>query len=308
MTRLPFTLKQLEYFEAVARTGSIVTGAGLSHVSPSAVGSAIDELEAALEAQLFIRRKARGMELTPLGSHLLKQVRILLEQGAALTAAASENGVGISGAFSLGCYAPLVPFIVPAVIDHFHRTYPAVELEIVEDSSPALREQLLQGRIEGAILYGVDTVNDLEFAEVGKLRPYVLLPVGHPLAGGPEVRLADLTGERLLTVQAQPSLENTSSIFAAAGVAMGPHTTFSSSELVRCLVGRGLGYSVMLHRPAHDRTYDGNEVVACRIAEDVPSTPVGVAYPRGVRLTGRAQALIELLRTTSFYSLDGVRD
>ena len=60
--RLRFTLRQLEIFAAVARTGQVRRAAEALHLSQAAVSQAIAELADALEVVLFERH---GREIKP---------------------------------------------------------------------------------------------------------------------------------------------------------------------------------------------------------------------------------------------------
>ncbi|MDN5874647.1 MAG: LysR family transcriptional regulator, partial [Sinobacteraceae bacterium] len=62
-----FTLKQLRYFLAVAEHGSVTAAAEALYVSQPGVSAAVTQLEQFLDVQLLVRRKARGVELTPAG-------------------------------------------------------------------------------------------------------------------------------------------------------------------------------------------------------------------------------------------------
>src|SRR5699024_12729149 len=73
-----YTLRQLEYLVAVADAGSISAAAGALHVTPTAVASAITELERTLHTQLMVRRKAHGVVLTPTGTFLYNRATTLL--------------------------------------------------------------------------------------------------------------------------------------------------------------------------------------------------------------------------------------
>ena len=75
---VPFTLRQLEYFDAIATEGSIASASAKCHVSASALALALDDLEARLGLQLVIRRKGKGIELAPAGARLLAHARQLL--------------------------------------------------------------------------------------------------------------------------------------------------------------------------------------------------------------------------------------
>ncbi|WP_327298979.1 LysR family transcriptional regulator [Streptomyces sp. NBC_01197] len=73
-----FTLVQLRYFLIAAECGSMTAASAELHIAQSAVSAAIHNLEGDLRAQLFIRRRGRGLVLTPAGERLQHQARQLL--------------------------------------------------------------------------------------------------------------------------------------------------------------------------------------------------------------------------------------
>lgn len=295
MKSSPFTLRQLEYFDAVARHGTLSAAADQCHVTASGLGLALDELERVLGVQLFIRRKAKGVTLTQLGAQLLSDARVLLASAGVLAAHASQDGTGIGGRLALGCYPTLSPFFLPGILEIFGNAHPALELEFVEAPAPLLHEYLMQGRIEAALLYGADISRELNYEPVHEYFPHALVAQSHPLASRSEVSLKDLVGESLIALDVPPSRQNTERIFSALGLV--PRIGYSSMnfELVRCLVGRGLGYSVMFQRPAGSQTYDNHHVVPLVLSDVIPSTIVGLARPAGAQLTERAKALLGYL-------------
>ena len=54
MPSIPFTIRQLEYFDATASEGSLAAAAQRCNVSASALALALDELESRLALQLFV--------------------------------------------------------------------------------------------------------------------------------------------------------------------------------------------------------------------------------------------------------------
>jgi LysR family glycine cleavage system transcriptional activator len=71
-------LRSLQYFEAVARHGSIKRAADESHVSSSAISHHLRALKEYLGEELFVRA-GRGIRLTETGQRLYQQVSALFE-------------------------------------------------------------------------------------------------------------------------------------------------------------------------------------------------------------------------------------
>ncbi|GGH44734.1 LysR family transcriptional regulator [Microbacterium album] len=295
MAEIPFTLRQLEYFDAVASEGSIAAAAQRCRVSASALALAIDELERHLSLQLLVRRKGRGVTLTPAGSRVLSLARRLLTGAETLAEDAWQASTSLTGVLRLGCFSTLAPFLLPAVMQDFQRAHPGLELEYVEASAPELHELLLQGRIDAALLYSVDVSAQLTFDPVREQTPHVVVAEDHPLAGRGSVPLGELISEPLVLLDVEPTRQNTEHLFAALGLRPTVGHTTTSFELARCLVGRGLGYAILFQRPASEVTYDGHRVRGIEISDGVPPTVIGLARPHGAPRTGRYRVLHEFL-------------
>jgi len=292
---LPFSLRQLEYFTAVARAGSMAAAAGKCHVSATALALALDELERNLNLQLVVRRKGKGIMLTPAGAALLHHAQQVLADAEAFQAEAQQGATRLTGRFVIGCFLTLTPFFVPVAMERFGQEHPGLELEFEEAATPVLHELLLRGQLDAAILYGVDVSKQLEFEPIAQYRPFVIVAETHPLAARKSVALAELAGDPLIQIDMQPSLQNTEYMFASLGLA--PHVRHRTTnyELARSLVGRGLGYSLLIQRPASNLSYDGHRVVSLEIEDKLAPTVVGLTRPKGAPKSAKYSALREFL-------------
>jgi DNA-binding transcriptional LysR family regulator len=292
---LPFTLRQLEYFDAIASEGSLSAATERCHVSATALALALDELERNLDLKLVVRRKGKGITLTAAGVTVLRQARQVLSGAEAFAAEAQQSATGLTGSLSIGCFPTLTPFFLPAAMERFALEHAEMELEFLEATTSELHEALLGGQIDVAILYGVDVSKQLEFEPIREYRPYVIVGAGHPLAARGTVNLADLVEDPLIQIDMRPSRQNTEYIFASLGLRPAIRHTTTNYELARSLVGRGLGYSLLVQRPAPNVTYDGQRVVTLELADPLPPTVAGLARPRGAPRTAKYKALKEFL-------------
>lgn len=292
---LPFTLRQLEYFDAIAAEGSLSGAAERCHVSATALALALDELERNMDVQLVVRRKGKGVTLTTAGSMLLRHAQQVLAGAQDFAERAGQSTTGLRGRFVIGCFPTLTPFFLPAAMERFARDHADLELEFEEAATPDLHEMLFGGQLDVAILYGVDVSAQLEFEPIREYRPYVIVGKGHHLASRREISLTELMPEPLIQLDMRPSRQNTEYIFATLGLRPAVRYATTNYELARSLVGRGLGYSVLIQRPASNLSYDGHEVVSLELTDPLPSTVVGLARPRGAPRTAKYLALREFL-------------
>ncbi|MGI5506927.1 LysR family transcriptional regulator [Lentzea sp. CA-135723] len=287
------TVRQLEYLIAVAETGSVTAAAARCHVSQGAISLALSELERALDLRLVVRSPRRGAALTAAGTRVLADARRVVGAMGDLGAEARGLSQQVSGVLTVGCYAPIAPFHLPAAIATFERAHPDVSVRFVEGSLPEIGEDLVSGRCEVAFLYDQDLVPGIATTPLYDQAPRVLLPADHRLRRRRAVALRELAGDPFVLLDVAPSERYFRSVFAAAGVEMVVTHRARSFELARSLVARGIGYSITVQQPAVTSSYEGLEVVTVPLRDDVPTTPVVLGWARGGALTRRAQAFAE---------------
>jgi DNA-binding transcriptional LysR family regulator len=236
-------------------------------------GSVQDIFVAGSGAPLIYANRAYGV---PLRFH----------QRAPATAAA---GLG-QGELALGCFQTIGPYIVPALLARLTKLQPGIALTLIEGDQGHLLGALRRGEIEVALLYDFGLGSDIRTIELAQLNPYVLLPDGHPLAAAAAVALEDLVAEDLILLDVEPSRDYFLSLFRERGLA--PHVGYrtGSFEMVRGLVGHGLGYSLLATKPANNMTYDGRALVARPLDCAVANSRLVFASLVGRELGANAQA------------------
>ena len=298
-------LRQVECFVAAADAGSMTAAAERLLVSQSAVSLAVAGLEQALGTDLFIRRRGRGLELTAAGRELLLPARNMLADAEAMRAQADAIGHGLSGRLTVGCFGTGAPLVLPALMETFERRHPGMTLDFVEGSTDVLEAALLEGRCEVALMYDVGLHLELEKEPLYSTVPYALFAPEHELAARGSVTLAELAGFDFIALDVQPVHEHQLGLFAHAGVSPQIRYRTSSYELLRSLVARNLGFTLLISRPYGDVSYEGRPLVVVPLSGAVKPVDVMLARAPGVRPTLRAQAFAahcrELLPELSSY-------
>lgn len=289
-----YTLRQLAYFVAVADAGSISGAAAKLRVTPTAVASAMTALERVLRTQLLVRRKAHGVSLTTTGTYLRRRAEILLRDAEELRLSTASGGTELTGPLALGCYVTVSPTILPLLVQWVAERHPKVELAVVARSQAELTELLFSGALDVAIVYDMGLPEGLDSVLLYKVRPYLVLAADHPLAGQETVSLHDVVDEPLILLDLPPAAQHTQWLFEQAGLVPRISQRTTDYELTRSLVARGLGYSIIIQRPAIDASYEGLPLAAREIVPAVPGVGARMVWPKGVRLTDRAQALVSL--------------
>jgi len=142
--------KALKVFETVARCESMKRAAAELHTVQSNVTARIRQLEQELGVALFERRP-NGMKLTPAGTRLLPHA---FEVRAALTSAKRAiEDIGIpSGPLTIGSRKTTSALHLTGILKSYIKAHPAVDVRIRTETSPLLIQQVLERRIEGALV------------------------------------------------------------------------------------------------------------------------------------------------------------
>ncbi|MGH3360197.1 MAG: LysR family transcriptional regulator [Nocardioidaceae bacterium] len=291
------SLRQLEYLVAAAEAGSVTAASSRLHLSQSAVSTALSDLEATLQVQLFIRHP-RGMSVTRVGQQVLTDARRLLSGVEDLRNSARDASESLSGRLVVGCYSTLSPILLPRVIADFTAQHPTVDLSFVEGSHAYLEEQLRTGLLDLAILYDYDFeklghVHDLATTRVLTSPPYVLLPEDHRLAGKARIRLAQVAAEPMILFDLPPGGDYFRSLFETEDLVPAVRFRTTSFEMVRALVARGLGYSILSQRTEIAESYEGRRFATAELGGPHRGLDVSAVTLRRARLTRRAEAFIE---------------
>ena len=145
------TLKQLRYFAALCDTLHFGRAAEQCFVSQSAFSNAIQEFEAALETQL-VDRTNRRVTITSNGQEVATQARLVLRDVDSLVEIAKGGSQPLSGELRLGVIPTIAPFMLPTLLPKLRKTYPELELLLIEDQTQRIYERLQDGELDALLL------------------------------------------------------------------------------------------------------------------------------------------------------------
>lgn len=292
-----FTLRQLAYFVAAADEGTISAASARLHVTPSAVSDAVTELERTLGERLFIRRRAHGVRLTSAGARVAGRARRLLSDAEELALWLHSEDGELVGPITIGCHPILAPTILPRLLDEFGSAHTRVELDIVEATHDQLEGRLESGEVDLAFVYDTLIPGNPRRQRLFSLPAHILLAADDPLASADDIELEQVVDRDLILMDAPPSSEHTLSLFARRGLTPRIRLRTASYEAVRTLVGRGLGYGVLVQRPANPATYEGYPVVMKEIRPAVPPVGIEMIWSSAAPLADRTRELISFARS-----------
>ena len=145
-------LKQLEYFVRVAELGSFTRAAQVLGVAQPALSRQVRLLEVELRQNL-LDRNGRGATPTEAGQLLLEHGRGILHQVERAREELGRVRSGLSGRVALGMPPSVARVLTVPLTRAFRQRLPEAQLSISEGLSTAMQENLLNGRLDIAVLY-----------------------------------------------------------------------------------------------------------------------------------------------------------
>ena len=241
-------LRQLAYFVAIAEERNFTRAAERIPIAQPAISQQIRRLEAELGEPLFLRDR-RGIQLTPAGQALLPHARAALQAAdGGREAVAALSGL-LTGRLTVGLVHPLPDRRFLHLLGAFHRTYPQIELTLIEDQTDALLAALAAGQVHAALI-GQGRYDrpppDAESLLVAREPVVVAVHPAHPLAGRGQIPLRALREEPMVTLTQASKLRSTlETACHAAGFA--PRIVAETSDLavVAELAAEQVGVAVL---------------------------------------------------------------
>jgi DNA-binding transcriptional LysR family regulator len=190
-------LRHLRYFVAIAEERSFTRAAERLWVAQPGLSTQIRRLEAELGVQLF-ERHTRGVDLTEAGEVFLERARTAVAAADAALSTGQDLEEGLVGSLRLGIVTATGWPGSSALLGHFGRDRPAVELTVVESYAGTLLRDLRDGRLDAMIAPSEFGSAELRRVRLGREPCLVLAGGAHRLAGAGPVAAPELEGQRFV--------------------------------------------------------------------------------------------------------------
>lgn len=287
------TLKQLRYFEALARHGHFGRAAEAAAISQPALSMQIKELEDGLGAPLF-DRSARAIRLTSFGEDFAARARDILRLVEDLEDSARIARDQMVGRLRLGVIPTVAPYLLPQVIADMTRAYPALDLQLRETITPKLLIELAEGRLDCAIV--ALPVSEPALVEVPLFHEdFVLVrPVAEAGLAPPNAR--DLRELRLLLLEEGHCFRDQALSFCKLQ-ASAPREVMDGSSLTTLvqMVGAGIGVTLIPDMAVTVETRLA-PVAVTRFAAPAPTRQIGMVWRRTSPLAQQLMAIAEVVK------------
>ncbi|MEY4984281.1 MAG: hypothetical protein RIR62_2547 [Pseudomonadota bacterium] len=293
---MSLTLKQLRYFDALARHGHFGRAADACAISQPALSMQIRELEESLGADLF-ERGPRAVRLTGFGAEFATRAADILrgvDELADLARAARDRLVG---RLRIGVIPTVAPYLLPAIVGRLTAANPALDIHVRETVTPRLLAELAEGRLDCAIV--ALPVSEPALTEVALFdEEFVLVRPGAD-AGKPVPDRDSLREMRLLLLEEGHCFRDQALSFCNLQ-SVAPRELLDGSSLSTLvqMVGAGIGVTLVPEMALAVETRSAHVAVA-RFGDPKPSRTIGMVWRRASPLARQLGEIAEIVRTSA---------
>lgn len=197
MTRLNYSLTQLEYVLALLKHGHFAKAAEACSVTQPTLSMQIQKLEDQLGVVLFDRSK-KPILVTEKGQKIIAQMQAILFEAKKLEGIVQNaESNSLTGSLTLGVIPTIAPYLLPRLLPVLEKKQPGISLRILELQTHRIVEALQNDEIDAGLL-----ATPLKLPQIHEYPLYyepfsVLCRKTHPLSRFKKINYRDLTQDDL---------------------------------------------------------------------------------------------------------------
>ena len=288
-------LRQLRYFVAIVDHGSLSRAAVVLHVAQPALTQQLRQLEEELGAQL-LHRSAQGVLSTDAGKVFYEHAQAILKQVGDARSAVTQSTTRPSGSVTLGLPHSISGALALPLLIAARTSYPEITLQLTEELSGNLADQLKSGRINLAVLFDDGQLGAFSSDALVDEDLMFICRTGSgfgPAAGSVTLAQA-LAAALILPAQQQGVRPRIESVAREAGLALGAVTEINSIAILKSALLADMGATILPVAPLLDEVNSG-ALQARPIHNPAMSRKVTLCASKNIPLTNAAAAVSRLV-------------
>jgi LysR family nitrogen assimilation transcriptional regulator len=292
-------LRQLRYFVAIVDHGSLSRAALILHVAQPALTQQLRQLEEELGVQL-LHRSAQGVLSTDAGKVFYEHAQAILKQVADARSAVAQSAERPSGSVTLGLPHSISGALALPLLMASRAQYPEITLQLTEELTGNLSDQLKSGRVNLAVLFDDGQLSQFATTPLAEEELQFICRADAAYAEGEQ----SLTLEQALaTTLILPGLQHgvrprIESVAREAGLSLSNVIEINSIAILKSALLADMGATVLPSAPVLDELERG-ALRAQRIHSPAISRTVVLCGSRNIPLTNAAAAISRLVRQVS---------
>jgi len=286
------TLRQLGYFEALARHSHFGRAAAACAITQPALSMQIKELEEAL-GTVLIERGPRQVRLTKFGEEAALRVRGILRSVDELGDFARASRDRLAGRLRIGMIPTIAPYLLPTVMANLTRKHPELDIHVREALTSKLIEELAEGRLDTAIV--ALPVSEPSLTEIALFAEDFLLVRPGEDDGTPVPNSEKLREMRLLLLEEGHCFRDQALSFCKMQSPL-PREVLDASSLSTLvqMVGAGMGVTLIPEMAVAVETRSAS-VSVVRFKKPQPPRTLGMIWRKTSPLAGQLLQISEVV-------------
>ncbi|MEO1542831.1 MAG: hydrogen peroxide-inducible genes activator [Pseudomonadota bacterium] len=290
------TIKQLRYFDALARELHFGRAADACSVTQPALSMQIQELELNLGLTLLERTRS-GVRLTRQGAEVAERTAKVLGDVRDLIEYARHGEEVLSGGLRLGVIPSLAPYLMPPLLPLVREAYPELQIHLRETQTQTLLQELGDGKLDAVLLALPVRGSELETRELFTDHFVLALPADRELSKSVKATPDLIEQERLLLLEEGHCLRDQALTYCELQQVRGINT-FGASSLATIVEMVSAGYGITLlpevSLPLETR---GRDLQQLRFEDPQPYRTIGLVWRKTSPRHADFEALAELAKT-----------
>lgn len=293
---ISLTLRQLRYFDALAREAHFGRAAESCAISQPALSMQVRELEESLGIDL-LERGPRQIRLTRFGEEFAGRAREILRSVDELADLARSARDRLVGRLRIGIIPTVAPYLLPAIIGDLTRSHAEIEIHIRETVTPKLIQELAEGRLDTAIV--ALPISEQSLVEVPLFTERFVLVRPAEDEGKPVPDREALREMRLLLLEEGHCFRDQALAFCNMGTSR-PRELLEGSSLSTLvqMVGAGIGVTLLPEMALNVETRSAAVSVA-RFRPPEPMRTIGMVWRKSNPLSKQLADVAEVVRAAA---------
>lgn len=261
------SINQIRYYVTVAKHLNFRQAATSLGISQPTLTSQISALEASLGVVLFERSRT-GTLLSPQGKALFEAAEGVLQAGLRFSEIARDLSEGEVVTYRLGIPPTLGPYLLPHILPEIHQRKPGLRFYVREAAPNALQHGLLHGEYDLIISPLSDEHSQLITEPLFNEPLKFVVPSDHRLAGNDYVKLSQMGGEKVLTLEDRHHFHHqVQRICDEIGADLQRDYEGTSLDTLRQMVVMGMGVAFLPGLYIHSELHHPEALHVCEIAD-----------------------------------------
>ena len=289
------TLKQLRYFDALAREQHFGRAAEACAVTQPALSMQIHELEEQL-GLVLVERTRSGVLLSDKGREVAARAARILGDVHEMVEYAQHCKEVLSGSLRLGVIPSIAPYMLPPLLPLLREGYANLELHVRETQTHPLVQELIDGKLDVLLLALPVVQPEIETMALFDDCFLLALPASRKLSSHVRATKDLLEHERLLLLEEGHCLRDQALTYCNLQQ-VSTINTFGASSLSTIVEMVAAGYGItLLPEMCLNVEVRGRDISVTRFVNPEPFRSVGLAWRSTSPRTADFQELGRLIK------------